>query len=360
MQASEPLDVRKAELFARRTAMQVAAAMNCSLSHVGDQLNLYETIRDHGPVTSETLASLTGLHERWVREWLRHQACNEQLEYDPVRDEFSITPEACLVLVEKDSPLYFAGGFAAYEAARGAIARLPESFRTGLGMSYEDHGPACACSIERMNSFVTKYELVQVVLPQVRGLCDALQEGIEVADVGCGTGSALLSMASAFPNSRFVGYEVSAHALQRAEANVKGSQLSNVVLKDARADPLPAQSEFDFISTFDVVHDTPFPDRLIDDIYAALKSDGWWLCSDIRSFATFSENLESNPHAPLMYGFSLMVCMNSAMSEEGGAGLGTLGFNEQVAREMSQVAGFTQFRKLDYETSVNSYYEIRP
>lgn len=64
MQASESIDLRKAELFARRIAMQVAAAMNCSLSHVGDQLNLYETIRDHGPVTSKKLASVTGLHER--------------------------------------------------------------------------------------------------------------------------------------------------------------------------------------------------------------------------------------------------------------------------------------------------------
>lgn len=255
--------------------------------------------------------------------------------------------------------MYFAGGFAAFESARNAIGQLPESFRTGIGMSYEDHGPACACSIERMNGFVTKYELVQAVLPEVRGLCDALQEGIEVADVGCGTGAALTAMASAYPESRFVGYEVSQHALQRAAAQVDASEMTNIVLKDARDESLPKQSEFDLITTFDVVHDTPFPDRLISDIYAALKEDGCWLCSDIRSFPTFPENLESNPHAPLMYGFSLMVCMNSAMSEAGGAGLGTLGFNEEVARDMTQSAGFTSFRKLDYETAVNSYYEIR-
>ena len=360
MADTQTIDVRKAELFARRTANQVAAAMNCSLSHVGDQLDLYKTIRDFGPVTSDVLAAKTGLHERWLREWLRHQACNEQLEYDPAKDEFSISPEAALVLVEKDSPLYFAGGFAAFEAARTAIERLPDSFHTGLGMSYEDHGPACACGIERMNGFVTKYELVQAVLPEVEGLSDALNSGIDVADVGCGTAGALIAMAAAFPNSSFVGYEVSTHALARARANVDSSELSNIRLEDAREAPLPASPSFDFITTFDVVHDTPFPDRLIADIFAALKPTGSWLCSDIRSFPTFAENLEDNPHAALMYGFSLMVCMNSAMSEEGGAGLGTLGFNEDVAREMTSSAGFSRFRKLDYETAVNSYYDIRP
>ena len=62
----------------------------------------------------------------------------------------------------------------------------------------------------------------------------------------------------------------------------------------------------------------------------------------------------------MMYGFSLMSCMASAMSEPGGAGLGTLGFNPEVAERMSRAAGFTRFQMHDFKDPGNLYYEVRP
>ena len=46
--------------------------------------------------------------------------------------------------------------------------------------------------------------------------------------------------------------------------------------------------------------------------------------------------------------------------EPDGAGLGTLGLSESKAREMAEAAGFTRFRKLDVDHSVNAFYEVRP
>jgi len=64
--------------------------------------------------------------------------------------------------------------------------------------------------------------------------------------------------------------------------------------------------------------------------------------------------------AALMYGISVLSCMSSALSEPGGAGLGTLGLPESRAREMATAAGFSRFRRLDIDNAVNSFYEIRP
>ena len=50
--------------------------------------------------------------------------------------------------------------------------------------------------------------------------------------------------------------------------------------------------------------------------------------------------------APLMYGISVLSCMSSALSEPGGAGLGTLGLPASKAEAMAREAGFTRFRKL--------------
>ena len=359
-QEHQPFNAKKAEIFAYRTSQQIAAAMNVRLSHVGDQLGLYKAISKTGPVTSTELAASTGLHERWLREWLRHQACNEQLEYDAATDRFAISPEACAVLCDEESPLYFGAGFSAFEATGTSAAKLPEVFKTGLGLSYDDHGSACACGIERLNNFVPRFVLVPTILPEIDGLIDALNDGISVSDVGCGAAIALLHMAKTFPKSNFIGYEVSSHALARANANADDWNLSNVAIHDARKTPMPTDNSLDFVCTFDVIHDVPFPNDLISNIRSALKPDGIWLCSDIRSFSQFKDNLSDNPGASLMYGFSLLVCMSSAMSVEGGAGLGTLGFNAEVARQMTKDAGFGSFRELEYQNAVNSYYEIRP
>ena len=358
--AEREINQKKLERFSWRTSQQVAAAMNVSLSHVGDQLGLFKAIRKIGPVTSVSLSEYTNLHERWLREWLRHQACNEHLDYDEQQDAFSISNEAAAVLCDEDSPYYFASGFNAFAATHFASTKLPEIFRTGIGLSYDDHGACCACGIERLNNYVPRFVLVQQILPEIDGLIEQLEQGISVADIGCGAGTAILQMGKAFPNSNFIGYEISTHALQRAHANLEEWALANVQVKDARVDPMPGDHRFDLICTFDVVHDVPYPDRLIGDIYSALKTEGVWLCSDIRSFPKFEDNLNDNPHAALMYGFSLLVCMSSAMSEVGGAGLGTLGFNVEVAERMAREAGFTSFKKLEYENAVNSYYEIRP
>jgi hypothetical protein len=61
-----------------------------------------------------------------------------------------------------------------------------------------------------------------------------------------------------------------------------------------------------------------------------------------------------------MYGFSVLCCMSSALSEPNGAGLGTLGFTEPVARRMIAEAGFSRFKRHDFENPFNAYYEVRP
>ena len=61
-------------------------------------------------------------------------------------------------------------------------------------------------------------------------------------------------------------------------------------------------------------------------IRKAIKHDGTWLIADVHGQPTFEQNLNDNPLAPVMYGFSVLCCMSSALSEPGGLGLGTLGF----------------------------------
>ena len=98
---------------------------------------------------------------------------------------------------------------------------------------------------------------------------------------------------------------------------------------------------------------------MISSIHGSLNEDGTWLIKDIRSQPDFRDNMK-NPLLAMFYGFSVSACMSSALSEPDGAGLGTLGFNPEVAERMTREAGFSRFRMHDFEDPSNLYYEVRP
>lgn len=114
------------------------------------------------------------------------------------------------------------------------------------------------------------------------------------------------------------------------------------------------------IITFDVVHDTTDPQGFIGSIRQAIKTDGTWLLVDIAGKASFEDNLRDHPLAATYYGFSVLLCLSSSLSVPGGAGLGTTGFHEGLARQMTHTSGFTHFRRLDVEDPFNNYYEVCP
>ncbi|MDX1382057.1 MAG: class I SAM-dependent methyltransferase [Thermoanaerobaculia bacterium] len=355
------LDPQKLEQFTQLVAGAAHQGMNCALSFVGDHLGLYETLHRIAPADSVELADAAGLSERWVREWLYQQACAGQIEYDEASDEFSLSPEAVAVLVDEDHPAYLAGMFHSVVALYEGVDRLPESFRTGIGRSYESRGEACACGVHRMSRQFQRHQLVGNLLPKLDGVVEKLDAGIRVADVGCGSATSTVAMAAAFPKSQFVGYDNSRAAIQHATRAVRGAGVDNVQIVDPTHDPLPEDGSFELITTFDVIHDSTHPAQLIAAIRKSLPEDGTWLCADIKGKPTFAENLRDNPIAPIGYAFSILICMSAALSLPDGAGLGTLGFHEQKAREMTAEQGFGRFRRIDYEGDIfNAYYEIRP
>jgi 2-polyprenyl-3-methyl-5-hydroxy-6-metoxy-1,4-benzoquinol methylase len=326
--------------------------------HIGDRLGLYRALHGAGPLTAAELASRTGLKERWLFEWLRGQAAARLLDYhDP--DRFELTPVGAAVLADESGSLSFAAGAFATPTAPEIVDKLVDAFRTGIGLSYEQLGPNAAHRTERMLGPWVRQALVPQILPALDGVSENLQRGCKVADVGCGSGLALASMAAAFPKSEFHGYDPSSHAIANCEAKVRDQKLTNMHAHVASGEALPKEPTYDFVITFDCLHDMTRPGAVIESIRRALKPDGTWLIKDIRSTPEFKKNLK-NPMLAMFYGFSVSACMSSALSEPGGAGLGTLGFNPEVAEKMVRAAGFTRFKQHDFEDPSNLYYEVRP
>jgi len=364
MSEQQNLDPDALKMMSFTVFSKLEGAVTAGMIHLGDSLGLYaELARRQEPVTVAELAASLGLHERWVREWASNQvaarivSCNDMA--DPALP-LHLTPEAKCVLARPDHPAFGMGMFHRLPQTMGALNEMPESFATGLGHDYDSHGPEGAVGIERSFEPWNQNFLVPAVLPALDGVRDALERGIKVADIGCGAGGAAILLAETFPASHVEGYDISLHALERANVRRKESGVGNVEFHDPREHPVAQDGSYGLVCTFDCIHDMTHPFEMMQTIRRALADDGTWLLVDIKALDTLEQNVSRNPMASLLYGISVLSCMSSAMSEPDGAGLGTLGLSEARAREMALAAGFSRFRRLDVDHSVNAFYEVRP
>ena len=323
--------------------------------HLGVRLGLYQAMDGAGPVTPGDLAAITGLHERWLREWLRSQAAADLLVSDE-GETFELQVEAAMVLAHVDTPTYAGGVFAHLRDPRVADG-LADAFHTGLGLTYDGQGEGSEQHVEAMLAPMARALLVPRVIPALDGVVDLLAAGAKVIDVGCGTGLAIELMAAEWSNCTFEGYDVSERAVEVARKRFDG--LDNVTIHLAGGEELPPAGDADLIMTLDCLHDMPRPDLAMRAIRQAISDDGTWLIKEIKSSPDWSKN-RRNPMLAMMYATSVASCMSSAMSSTDGLGLGTLGMNPTVVESMVTEAGFTRFSLYDLDDPTNLYYEVRP
>ena len=336
----------------------LAGAVVAGTIWIGDELGLYRAMAGAGPMTTADLAAKTNLNERWIREWLQGQAAAGLIDY--ADGKFELSAEAALVLADEENPASAIGGFAGLPDQLGMFKRVPESFRSGRGFTYDDGGEAVAVGVERMFAPWHKTMLTTTALPAIAGVVERLQNGAMVADVGCGAGVAAVTVGKAFPHSQVHGFDTSRHALARAEANIQAAGVSNVQTHNPdEGDGLPAEPTFDLVMTLDCLHDMTRPDIVAQLIRGAIKPDGVWFIVDIEC-GDFEQNLE-NPLSAMMYGFSQLTCMSSSSSTEDGLALGTVGLPEPKMRELVLNAGFSSFERVPgLEHPFNAYYVARP
>lgn len=360
-QNSPPVDSDVLRAYSLRVWGYKQGEMVSLMIHLGDRLGIYQSMEGAGALTPAELAARTGLQERWLLEWLRGQVAAQLLDYVPDEQEhgrFELSPAGAAVLADEENSLAFASGAFTGGTPPDVLERLADAFRTGIGLSYEDMGPSAAHRTERMLGAWVRLALVPQIIPALADVHGKLEAGAVVADVGCGTGVALIAMAEAYPHSTFHGFDPNSHAIDRARAQLAERGITNVELHMAGGEKLPEEPTFDFMLTFDCIHDMPHPGRVIGAIRRAIQTDGTWLIKDIRSHSRFEDNL-NHPLIAMFYGFSVSACMSSALSEPGGAGLGTLGFNPEVAERMVREAGFTRFVQHDFDDPANLYYEVK-
>lgn len=165
--------------------------------YVGRRLGLFEHLAGAGAITADELAAKTGLHERWLLEWLRLMTAAKVLDYVD-ETHFELPPAGAELLGDKASRSYMLDNFNGGEDA-ATIDALLESFRTGIGRTYESAGPEGARRGEARHWRAARKQVVPVMIPALDGVQQKLEAGCLVADIGCGDGAVILALAEAHP-----------------------------------------------------------------------------------------------------------------------------------------------------------------
>jgi 2-polyprenyl-3-methyl-5-hydroxy-6-metoxy-1,4-benzoquinol methylase len=348
------LDQARAEEFAERMVGVLNEGSMALMTSIGHRTGLFDAMAGLPPSTSEEIASAASLNERYVREWLGAMVVGKIVEHNPEEGTYQLPQEHAAFLTRAASPDNIAA-FAQYIPLLGSVEDgIVESFKNGGGVPYSAFPRFHEVMAEDSGQTVLP-ALKEHILPLVPGLIVRLEKGIDVLDVGCGSGRALNLMARSFPNSRFVGYDFSEEAIDhaRAEAQEHGTTNIRFEVKDAAA--LDEKERYDLITTFDAVHDQADPAAVLRGIAAALREEGVYLMQDIAGSSHHHNNID-HPIGPFLYTVSTMHCMTVSLAQ-GGEGLGAM-WGEEKAKEMLEEAGFTHVEVEQLPHDFQNYYYI--
>jgi SAM-dependent methyltransferase len=350
------LDLSKAKEVAEIVVGDVGTMVHGALCYIGDRTGLFKAMAGAGPLTVEQLAGKTALSARYVREWLGAMATARYVEYDAAAGSYLLTPEYAAALADEDSPFFIGGYFQMAQAAVSIAPIVAEAFKTGKGVTQAEYPVSFFEAAERNSRTRYLHKLLRKWIPAMPQVVERLKAGGVGADVGCGGGRAAIMIAQAFPKAHLFGYDIHAESIERARRNAQAEGVGDRVTFD-RLDggQLPA-AKFDFVSTFDVVHDAVDPLGLMTAIRGSLKEDGTYLVQEVNVSDKVEENMK--PLGKMIYSISTLYCMTTSLAH-GGAGIG-VAMGENKARELAAAAGFKRFTRLPIKDDFAVLYELRP
>ena len=331
----------------------VAGALSLYMAYLGDQAGIFTALDGAGRLTLEQLADKTGLNEKYLREWLGSVSAAGYVNFDMEHETFSITPEQALVFTREGQPACMQGFFQLLVSQFEGHEKAVETFKSGKGRPWGDHGPCLFCGTDRFFRPGYQANLIDNWIPSLSGVEDKLKSGAKVADIGCGHGSSTVLMAQAYPNSTIVGIDYHAPSIEEAKKKAADAGVTNVEFQVAKAQDFTGDG-FDFACIFDALHDMGDPVGAARHIRETLAPGGTFMLVEPMAGDTMAENM--HPLGQIFYAASCTICTPNSLSQEIGLGLGAQAGQKRLT-EVCRQAGFTNVRRAA-ETPTNMVLEV--
>lgn len=347
-------DPRKVDELLSRVVSDLSASLAGVLVSIGHRLGLYKAMANAGPITARELAANTGCAERYVREWLNAQAAGGYVNCHPDIDTYELSVEQAMVLADEASTVFMPAVWQIPAGMWFDEEKSLEAFRTGTGVAWSEHDDRVHRGVAAFYRNAYRASLISEWLPALSGGIRRLEQGITVADVGCGFGHSTVLMAETFPNSRFHGFDGHPASIGEARDNARAAGVDDhVAFEIEQASGYPGN--YDLICFFDCLHDLGDPVAAVRHAAQALKPGGSVML--VEPFAADRMDNNLSQISRFYYAASTMLCCAHAISEGGQLILGAQAGQEKL-REVFRAAGFTGFQRVA-QTPFNIVLEVR-
>jgi 2-polyprenyl-3-methyl-5-hydroxy-6-metoxy-1,4-benzoquinol methylase len=351
------------DALVERLFLDAVGAFDLFSVYLGETLGLYRVLADNGAMTSAELADAAGVHERYAREWLEHQATSGLLDVEEDGDERRfLLPEGHVeALLDASSLSHIAPLARAVLASIRPIDAVVEAFRTGGGVPYADYGEdlheaQAAFTRPLFENLLGKEWLPSV--PEIHERLMSTDAPARVADVACGQGRSSIEIARAYPHARVDGIDSDRASIEFARRNLEGSGVEDrVEFHERDAADAGLAGRYDLVTIFEALHDMSYPVEVLKAARGLLADGGLVFIGDERTEESFTA--PASEVERLFYGFSVFHCLPVGMVGEGAAGTGTV-IRAETVREYAERAGFSSCEVLPVENDFWRFYLLRP
>jgi 2-polyprenyl-3-methyl-5-hydroxy-6-metoxy-1,4-benzoquinol methylase len=354
-------EVEDRDNFINRLIADALGAFSIFSIYLGGQLGFYRALAKNGGLTSQELAAQTKTHERYVREWLEHQAASCILEAQEGENgvrRFSLPPGRAEALVDRDSLNFIAPLAQLVVGSVHPLDAVLQAYRTGGGVPFSAYGPNLREGQANMNRPAFLRELGETWLPSIPDVHARLNTtpAALIADIGCGGGWSCIGMARAYPKALVHGFDLDQASVVLARRNIEAEGLSDrVQVFQEDASNLDLRGRYDLVTAFECLHDMSDPVGALRTMHGLVSEKGAVLIMDERSQDVFQPCTEA--YEQLLYGFSILHCLPAGMADQPSAGTGTV-MRPQTVERYAREADFSRVEILPIDHFFFRFYRL--
>lgn len=165
---------------------------------------------------------------------------------------------------------------------------------------------------------MNKHNYIYIILPRCLP-----ESGAYCLDIGSADGEFFLQLSQMFPNSTFLGTDISKSLIE--QANELSKDIPNLAFQVESATKFPDDwtGRFNIIFMVETLHDLPFPRDTLRECYRLLAPGGILSVVDINITSSLAEQKKEKMGSVSTYAFSLYHCLSTSLATPGAEGMGT-------------------------------------